>query len=232
MENLEQDLLNFFDITGSVKNPAPRFLIDIKVARQYLNEGLSITCDNNGYFYLNGQLLMKDPINRTQLERDGININDVISGIAKSILYPDQLLLISNNGLKKINVEDLHSFLMKGCEVTVGEDGYFYVGGMKQNKKANECPVIQHTTDTMVTIEPNKLHVWGEVKSLTIGFADGTLGRVSEYRLQFSCPANSATALTLPTGVKWANGNTLQTEPGCTYQVSIMGNLAAYARFK
>lgn len=146
------------------------------------------------------------------------------------------LMLMVNKDCKlsptKIGAQTLRSYLGSNPSVEIDEDGDVRFGGVKTNVEIKGTPIIQHTTDTMVTIEPNTLHIWGAVSSLTIGFADGPLGQVSEYMFQFSSPANSAAALTLPNGVKWMNGDTLETEPGCTYQVTIIDNLANYVMFQ
>lgn len=159
-----------------------------------------------------------------------LELFDQVAAIKNS----DQILLIKANqngtvSASKITAETLKAYLDSGHEITIGNDGYFYIGGVKTNVEVQGTPIIQHSSDTMVTIEPNKLHIWGVVSSLTLGFADGPLGQVAEYKFQFSCPANSATALTLPNGVKWMNDDNLEPEPNWTYQVSIVNNLAIYA---
>lgn len=159
-----------------------------------------------------------------------LELFDQVAAIKNS----DQILMIKANqngtvSASKITAETLKAYLDSGHEITIGNDGYFYIGGVKTNVEVQGIPIIQHTFDTMVTIEPNKLHIWGAVSSLTLGFADGPLGQVAEYMFQFSSPANSAAALTLPNGVKWMNGDNLEPEPNWTYQVSIVNNLAVYS---
>lgn len=60
-------------------------------------------------------------------------------------------------------------------------------------------------------------------------FASGASGYANEYIIDFTCPANAATELTLPSGIIWANDDELIPEPGTRYQISILDGLAIYA---
>lgn len=152
-----------------------------------------------------------------------------------AIKNSDQILLITANqngtvSATKITAELLRTYLNRGFEVTIGSDGYFYIGGVKTTAMANS-QVIVNQTDTTVAIKPNVLNVWGEVSSLAITFevSEESFGRELEYKIQFTCPSNHATTVVLPSTVKWANGDPLETEPGWTYQISIVNNLAISA---
>ena len=96
------------------------------------------------------------------------------------------------------------------------------------NNKANKATIVNQTASS-ASISPNVLNVWGVVSSLSITFAAGAAGEVNEYRFQFTCPFNAATALTLPSQIRWANDDALDPKPGYTYQVSVENNLAIYA---
>lgn len=96
------------------------------------------------------------------------------------------------------------------------------------NNKANKVTIVNQT-ESSVSINPNVLNVWGVVSSLSITFAAGAAGEVNEYMFQFTCPSNAATALTLPSQIRWANNDELDPDPGYTYQVSVENNLAVYA---
>ena len=85
---------------------------------------------------------------------------------------------------------------------------------------------------TTITILPDKLYKWGKVSELAISFGGGTTGMASHYMFEFSCPDSTTTQLSLPDGIKWANDNELEPESGCTYQVSILDNLAVYAEWE
>jgi hypothetical protein len=96
------------------------------------------------------------------------------------------------------------------------------------NNKANKITVVNQSASS-VAINPNVLNVWGAISSLSITFSAGASDEVNEYMFQFTCPSNAGTILTLPDTVKWANDDELEPEPGHTYQVSILDNLALYA---
>lgn len=150
-----------------------------------------------------------------------------------AIKNSDQILMITANqngtvSATKITAELLRAYLNRGFEVTIGNDGYFYIGGVKTTVMANST-VIVNQTDTTVAIDPNVLNVWGEVRSLAISLNDGAAGRENEFKIQFKCPSNHATTVALPSTVSWANGEPIETEPGWTYQISIINNLAIYA---
>lgn len=90
-------------------------------------------------------------------------------------------------------------------------------------------PLESHTEATL-EIAPNVLHVWGEMASLTVTLGAEVEGVVNEYVFQFSSGA-TATTLTLPSTLTWANGEALAPEANKTYQVSIVNGFAVYSAF-
>lgn len=92
--------------------------------------------------------------------------------------------------------------------------------------------LIEHdTNDTTYTLTPNTFHVWGEVGSLTLTFGEEQSGVANEYLFQFES-GETATTLTLPNNLIWANDDTPVIESNYTYQVSILKGLAAIMKFK
>jgi len=90
-------------------------------------------------------------------------------------------------------------------------------------------PIVLQSSSTAL-IEPNKYNLWATpIAALEISFAADTSGYVNEYIIEFTCPSDAATQLTLPSGVVWANDNDLEPEAGMRYQISIIDNLAVYA---
>lgn len=88
--------------------------------------------------------------------------------------------------------------------------------------------VVDHT-DSVATIQPNVLNVWGEVASLDITLAEPTDNTiVNEYMAQFVSGA-TATTLTLPNTIKWMAAPNIQ--PNKTYQLSIINNLGVIGEF-
>lgn len=93
-------------------------------------------------------------------------------------------------------------------------------------------PIVLQSTSTAL-IEPNKINLWtSPISTLEISFATGTTGYVSEYIIDFTCPSNAGTVLTLPEGIIWANDDELIPEPGIRYQISILDGLAIYAEWE
>ena len=58
---------------------------------------------------------------------------------------------------------------------------------------------------------------------------DGNI--INEYFVEFTT-SSSGTTVSLPSKVKWSNGETPTFEAGCTYQVSIVNNLGTVQKFK
>lgn len=88
--------------------------------------------------------------------------------------------------------------------------------------------VVDMGAATAATIEPDKYYIFGEVASLAVGFAPAAEGKVGNYAFQFTTPAEVATTLSLPLGIKFPkeSGSTLQIKPNTTYQISVLNALA------
>lgn len=88
-----------------------------------------------------------------------------------------------------------------------------------------ETPVVQQT-NPVVSIQPNKLNVWGSMSSLTITLTSGEAGIANEYMLEFTV-SGSSFSLTFTSTVRWVEEP--EWEDGYTYQVSILNGLAVAA---
>jgi hypothetical protein len=97
-----------------------------------------------------------------------------------------------------------------------------YVDSAISNITSSEIPRIEKTSsDTLVSLEPNKLYIFPEMTSLEItlgGIVDNSI--VQEYKFRF-VSGTSATTLTLPESVK----GELTIEANKIYEVSIVDNL-------
>lgn len=124
--------------------------------------------------------------------------------------------LISGTNIKTINGE---SVLGSG-DITIS-------GGAS----SSAYPEVNHGTgDTTFTLTPNTFHVWGVVTSLTLNFGNETSGVANEYLFQFTS-GSTATSLTLPNSIKWANDNVPTIGANMIYQVSILKGLASVLEF-
>ena len=85
--------------------------------------------------------------------------------------------------------------------------------------------------DTSIVLEPNKYYrLTTAQSSLSISLgtpSDETI--LNEYFIEFPC---SSTTVSLPSTLKWANGETPSFDNGITYQISIVNNLAVFAAFE
>lgn len=79
-------------------------------------------------------------------------------------------------------------------------------------------------TATSANLEPDKFYLFGKVESLAINLAPPLEGKVGNYIFQFTTPEDVGTQLSLPLDLQW--NETPQVNPGYTYQVSILNNLA------
>ena len=86
------------------------------------------------------------------------------------------------------------------------------------------------TADTTFTLTPNTFHVWDEVASLTLTLGSETAGVANEYVFQFTS-GSTATSLTLPDDIKWANDSAPTIAENKIYQVSILKGLASVLEF-
>ena len=93
-------------------------------------------------------------------------------------------------------------------------------------------PIVLQNSSTAL-IEPNKVNYWATpVSTLEITFSQGISGYANEYIIDFTCPSNVDTVLTLPDGITWANDDDLYPEAGMRYQISILDGLAVYAEWE
>ena len=90
--------------------------------------------------------------------------------------------------------------------------------------------VLHGTNDTTFTLTPNTFHFWGQVPSLTLDFGSKINGVTNEYLFQF-ISGPTATSLTLPNSIKWANNSVPTIKPNTVYRVSILRGLASVLEF-
>lgn len=101
------------------------------------------------------------------------------------------------------------------------------VANVKDGADGRLRMVSHGTEDTVFSLTPNTMHVWGVVGSLSLDMdkASEEDGILAEYAFQFTCPIDAATSLALPSDVKWYNGFIVVPQAGKTYQASIVNNI-------
>lgn len=139
-----------------------------------------------------------------------------------SLREDKQDTLVSGTNIKTINGE---SILGSGNIVIEGGSGSTSSGGSGAYAEVNHG-----TSDTTFTLTSNTFHVWDEVATLDLSFGEETSGVANEYLFQFTSGA-TATTLTLPDDIKWANDSAPTIAENMIYQISVLKGLASVLEF-
>ena len=123
-----------------------------------------------------------------------------------------QAALVSGTNIKTING---NSILGSG-DITIG--------GSSSGSAYSE--VSHGTADTTFELTPNTFHVWNEVAELDLSLGAETAGVANEYLFQFTS-GSTATTLSLPDDIKWANDDVPAIETNKIYQISILKGLGS-----
>ena len=93
---------------------------------------------------------------------------------------------------------------------------------------------LQTSTSSSMTLTPNVYHrnTSTSLSTLTISLGSVTDSTIlNEYFVEFTT-RSAGTTVSLPSTIKWVNGETPTFEAGCTYQISIVNNLGIVTKFK
>lgn len=129
--------------------------------------------------------------------------------------------LVSGTNIKTINGESI----LGGGDITIISSG-----GSGGASSSVYHEVNHGNGDTTFTLTPNTFHVWDKVTSLTLNFGSKISGVANEYLFQFTS-GPTATSLTLPADIKWANDNAPTIGANMIYQVSVLRGLASVLEF-
>ena len=131
--------------------------------------------------------------------------------------------LVSGTNIKTIN----GTSILGSGNITIEVGG----GGSGSGGGSGAYAQVNHgTRDTTFTLTPNTFHVWDEVTSLTLTLGSETSGMANEFVFQFTSGA-TATSLTLPDGIKWAEVGAPSIKENATYQISILNNFAVILEY-
>lgn len=125
---------------------------------------------------------------------------------------------------------------INGTEKTPDSDGMVDLGTIEGGSGGSSVgggaytEVSHGTGDTTFELTSNTFHVWDEVASLTLTLGAETAGVANEYLFQFTSGA-TATTLTLPDDIKWANGVPPTIAENMIYQVSVLKGMASVLEF-
>lgn len=178
---------------------------------------------------------------------------------ASAVANSDQFLLhgaegVSGNHAVKVTAEKVKAYLLGGVAVTIGEDGYWYIGGQSTGVKAEGVtPQFERRSDGFyVSVDggatyqvvayftdfaPKKVSQTATTVSISPNVLN-VWGTVNSLTVSFISGSSTSEneykmqfkvgrsnfTLTLPSGVKWIEQPDY--EVGYTYQVSVLNGLA------
>lgn len=93
---------------------------------------------------------------------------------------------------------------------------------------------LSTTTSSSMTLSPNIYYrnTSTSLSTLTITLSSASNSNIiNEYFVEFTT-RSAGTTVSLPSGIKWANGETPTFEASTTYQISIVNNLGTIQKFK
>ena len=144
-----------------------------------------------------------------------VDLGTVVTDISEK-----QDKLVSGTNIKTINGTSL-----------LGSGDIVISGGGGSSSGSGAYSEVNHgTSDTTFALTPNTFHVWDEVASLTLTLGSETSGVANEFLFQFTSGA-TATSLTLPDDIKWANDAPPTIAENMIYQVSILKGMASVLEF-
>lgn len=94
--------------------------------------------------------------------------------------------------------------------------------------------IVNHKTESEVTIQPNVLNVWEEVTSLNVTKGTEIGGIVNNYMIRFVAGA-SGTNMSVnfyEFSLQWYGGSVPEWVKGNTYEISIVDDIALWAEFE
>ena len=178
---------------------------------------------------------------------------------ASAVANSDQFLLhgaegVGGNNAVKVTAEKVKAYLLTGVAVTIGQDGYWYIGGQSTGVKAEGVtPLFERRSDGFyVSTDGGEtyqvLAYFTDFNDKVVNHTNTTVsikpnvlnvwGAVNSLNISFTAgnsgdeneyklqfKVNSNSfTLTLPNGVKWIEEP--EWESGYTYQVSVLNGIA------
>lgn len=96
--------------------------------------------------------------------------------------------------------------------------------------KADVTKIINQT-ESVVTIQPNVMNVWGTITNLNITKGTDIAGIVNNYMVRFTAGDDLAVIFS-EMDIKWYGGDVPTWTAGNTYEISIVDNIALWAEFE
>ena len=217
-------LVDLGEISGGGESVQEVYVIDVNGEASEVYAGLKAAWDAGVKVYCVGSMGSAIPIIVEPTDDDAHTFMLMYSHI-----IPDEVYATINSAIAVMTI-----FQITAESVTILGNGQIPIGGSSGGSSGGSgayAEVSHGTNDTTFELTPNTFHVWDEVASLTLTLGAETSGVANEYLFQFTSGA-TATTLTLPSDLVWANGEALAPEANKTYQVSIVNGYAVYIAFE
>lgn len=120
--------------------------------------------------------------------------------------------LVSGTNIKTINGESI-----------LGE------GNLTIESNNGSAVVVHAASETEIELTPNVIHKWEEVSSLQLTIPADSALEENHYKVIF-IPGDDF-SLTLPSSIRWEEGEAPTFDTGYQYELSIQGNRCLFARF-
>lgn len=154
---------------------------------------------------------MVTKLNPEVIAEGSITVDKLNTNVVESLKTDSNFVTASD--LKTINGESI-----------IGSGDITISGGGSSGGSVAYAEINHGTNDTTFTLTPNTFHIWDEVSSLTLTLGTETNGVANEYLFQFTS-GSTATTLSLPSDIKWAEEFTI--EQNKIYQISILNGLGS-----
>ena len=174
---------------------------------------------------------VKDYIRRLIVENGVSYVNAYVTGSTSRSSYCQNVRICL--GIQGVSSDNRKTFDITSCINSKLNNVYQPANNGESIVRSisGAYPEVNHgTNDTTFTLTPNTFHVWGQVASLTLNLGAETSDVANEYIFQFTS-GPSATSLTLPSDIKWANDSAPTIVENMIYQVSILKGLACILEF-
>ena len=148
----------------------------------------------------------------------------------------DKIITVSTLSQFLINIKNYISTIFNNKQDTlISGSNIKTINGVSMlgsgNINVNTKPLVS-TTDSNIELLPNVYYrKTNQSSSITITLAaesDSTI--LNEYLIEFTT-ANTGTTISLPSSIKWANGEKPTFDANSTYQISIVNNLGICIKF-
>ena len=194
--------------------------------------------------YLNPNVIKDSSIGGTKLNDNSISSSKIDGTVASKSYVNDEL------SQKQDTINDLEAIRQGAAKGATALQSYteqykgtvtgVKINGTTENPSSGVVDLgyinkhLTTSTSSSMTLSPN---IYYRNTSTSLSTLTITLGSVSnsniinEYFVEFTT-SSSGTTVSLPSTIKWANGETPTFEASTTYQISIVNNLGIVTKFK